>query len=291
MKKIAFVALSATLLQGCAAIIDGSHQDIIVNTTPAQADCAFVRKNGEDAGRVGATPGTATIKKTNDDLTITCRKPGYQDASYLNKSSIDPWYWADWIIPGGIIGLGVDWGTGAWNEYKSDQVSLVLPALNNAGATAPIPLPAETTATEKTIAAPGLKPDAAAIAPGAPPEADALSIPAAPAGLPAPSSAMLPAPAGIFVTPDNNVSATGVTPKMVAPSRVEPVAPASSPASPFGAPSTPLKPHAPLKSAPSSSNAAPADASNIVATSPNTGSSINSGWGALGSEPNGGWSH
>lgn len=305
MKRFAMVSLAATLLQGCAAIIDGSHQDIAVNTVPPQADCTFTREGGETAGRVGATPGTATIKKTKKDLTVRCHKDGYQEASYVNESSIDPWFWADWIIPGGIIGLGVDWGTGAWNEYKTDLVTLaLLPVAPGAPSADPQPAGAiPATAEPETAPKPESKPKteilgglapippAAVIVPN--PETDTAPLQATPFGTletphptvwPTTPAAELPAPGAPAPVP---------TPPAAAPAPAAPPAPpmAAAPATngtPFGAPSAPLE--TPRKAAPpSKTHPIAAVQEPAVATAP-APSSGNGGWGDLGTEP-AGWQH
>jgi hypothetical protein len=90
------------LLSGCASIVEGRSQTILVNTNPAGANCTFVRNN-EPAGSVAATPNSILLEKTKYDLIIKCDKPGYDEATYFNKSGIDNWVFGN-ILIGGLIG-------------------------------------------------------------------------------------------------------------------------------------------------------------------------------------------
>ena len=64
----ALVSLSA-----CSSIIEGTSQEILVNTNPAGANCSLVRE-GTSIGRIDPTPGAVTIKKTKHDITVECSK-------------------------------------------------------------------------------------------------------------------------------------------------------------------------------------------------------------------------
>ena len=132
------VALAAVCLSGCASVIEGTSQEILVNTNPAGANCALERE-GNIIARVQQTPGGATIKKTKHDITIRCSKDGYQEATYLNHSGAAGATFGN-IVLGGGIGWAVDSASGADNKYESPvNISLV------PGATAPGSKPASAT--------------------------------------------------------------------------------------------------------------------------------------------------
>ena len=57
----------------------------MLNTNPPGADCGLYRQ-GLRIGTVQNAPGVALIEKTKHDLWVACVKPGYQMASYYNKS-------------------------------------------------------------------------------------------------------------------------------------------------------------------------------------------------------------
>jgi len=119
MQAVRFAGAAALLLtiNGCASIIEGTSQTITLNTNPPGADCALTRE-GVVIGRVAPTPGSVVIQKTKHDITITCAKEGYQDATYLNHSGAAGATFGN-IVLGGGIGWAIDSASGADNKYDS----------------------------------------------------------------------------------------------------------------------------------------------------------------------------
>ncbi len=115
--RIILVLLALITLQGCSSIIEGTSQEIVVNTTPSGADCSLVRE-GISIARIDPTPGAATVKKTKHDMTIICNKKGYEEATYFNKSDVAGATVGN-IILGGGIGWAIDSAAGADNKYTS----------------------------------------------------------------------------------------------------------------------------------------------------------------------------
>ena len=74
-------------VSGCASIIEGRSQQIVVNTNPAGADCGLYRQTIR-LGIVQNAPGSILIEKTKHDIWLACVKPGYQMATYLNYSGV-----------------------------------------------------------------------------------------------------------------------------------------------------------------------------------------------------------
>ena len=123
MRRIVAAAAILAVLSGCSTIIEGTSQDISVNTEPPGADCMLNREGGMIA-RVNPTPGVANVKRTKYDITIVCKKDGYAEATYLNHSGIESQA-AGAIVVGvfslglGLISWGVDSASGADNKYTS----------------------------------------------------------------------------------------------------------------------------------------------------------------------------
>lgn len=116
MKK--FIMLAAvSVLAGCSTIIEGTSQELVINTTPEGADCALERE-GQVIGRVSETPGGITIKKSKHDITVTCKKKGYETAKFFNHSDVAGVTAAN-IILGGGIGWAIDSANGADNKYTT----------------------------------------------------------------------------------------------------------------------------------------------------------------------------
>jgi hypothetical protein len=114
---LAAALVAAVGLNACSSIIEGTSQEITINTNPTGADCALVRKDVV-IGRVNPTPGAVTIKKTKDDITIKCEKDGFEEATYFNKSGAAGATFGN-IILGGGIGWAIDSASGADNKYDS----------------------------------------------------------------------------------------------------------------------------------------------------------------------------
>lgn len=136
-KALICCGVTAVILGGCSSIIDGTSQQLVVNTNPAGADCTLVRQDIPIA-RINPTPGAATIEKTKYDIIVSCEKEGFEKATYLNHSGVAGATLGN-IILGGGIGWAVDSASGADNKYDSPiNVTLVpnVAAQGAAGTTA-----------------------------------------------------------------------------------------------------------------------------------------------------------
>jgi hypothetical protein len=126
MNKALAAICAAGAVSGCAAIFDGTTQQIAVNTTPPDARCKFMR-NGSVIADISSTPSAVTIQKTKHDITIVCSKPGYEDATFINKSGVAGATFAN--ILGGVVTGGIAWavdsGSGADNKYDG-QINMSL---------------------------------------------------------------------------------------------------------------------------------------------------------------------
>lgn len=115
-------------LNGCSSIVNGTDQDVTINTNPPGASCILERK-GVEIGRVPNTPGSVNITRTKEDITITCNKDGYQTATYINDSGWESGSGAAGIALDVVLTLGIssaiDSASGADNQYES-PVNLTL---------------------------------------------------------------------------------------------------------------------------------------------------------------------
>lgn len=121
--KLGLVVMAGIVVSGCATITTGSNQSITVLTDPSGAECRLDRK-GSAVAIINPTPGTVQVDKSKDTIAIRCRKEGFQDTAGTLSSEFQGMTFGN-IIFGGIIGVAVDAGSGALNEYPS-QVSIVL---------------------------------------------------------------------------------------------------------------------------------------------------------------------
>ena len=119
-----YVVAMALALTGCSTVIEGRSQQILVNSSPAGADCGLYRQ-GLRIATVQNAPGSALVEKTKHDIWIVCVKQGYQQATHYNKSGVAGATVGN-IILGGGIGWIVDSASGADNKYDTPvNVTLV----------------------------------------------------------------------------------------------------------------------------------------------------------------------
>lgn len=133
------------ILGGCSTIVEGTSQEIVLNTNPNGASCALERE-GVVIARVDPTPGAATIKKTKHDITISCTRDGFHQATFFNKSGAAGATFGN-IVAGGLVGWAVDSASGADNKYTS-PVNLTLVPITD-------PAPAPTSSDDLEADVPG----------------------------------------------------------------------------------------------------------------------------------------
>lgn len=170
--------LAALLLSGaCASVIEGSSDPVKVAASPA-SDPTCVLRNARGAWNTRAAD-SVRVKRSRSDLSVSCidAVQGTSGDATL-ASDIEPWAFGN-ILLGGIVGLVVDWSTGAAYTYPS-EVPVAM-----RGASVPVP--------EEVRQAPIAPP----VAPAAP-----MAVPApAPVSTPAPVKVQVPA----SVAPNNTV--------------------------------------------------------------------------------------
>ena len=130
MKHRLIVLICLSSLSACSSIIEGTSQEIMINTNPSGANCSLERQ-GLSIARIDPTPGAATIKKTKYDIVVKCNKDGYQEATYLNHSGSAGATFGN-IVLGGGIGWAVDSAAGADNKYDSPVNITLVPEESDA---------------------------------------------------------------------------------------------------------------------------------------------------------------
>lgn len=123
MKFITIIAaaiLAATMLSGCASIVEGTTQPITIVTDPPLARCAGIRE-GKTLFSTGAGGGTVLVSKSRHGIDLTCTASGYLPAHQLVDSSVSAMGAAGMAIDFGLT----DYATGALNKYP-DQVQVTL---------------------------------------------------------------------------------------------------------------------------------------------------------------------
>jgi hypothetical protein len=118
MRSTLLILTLAALSTGCATITRGTTEAFGIETTPANADARL--SNGLHC----TTPCSLKVKRRGD-FVVTITKEGYETVNASITSSVDGGGAAGMagnVILGGLIGAGVDAGTGAMHAHKPNAV-------------------------------------------------------------------------------------------------------------------------------------------------------------------------
>ncbi len=105
MKKIAFFPILALTLTACGTLFNGSSQDVRFDSNVKGVEIII------DGLRICKTPCTYTLERRSSPLTITARKPGYEEQITVLKSElskktiINLTMWPSWLtdlVSGGM---------------------------------------------------------------------------------------------------------------------------------------------------------------------------------------------
>lgn len=103
---------------GCASIVSGKSQDVNIRTTPPGAEVNI------DGVPRGTTPLLVNLKR-KERHAVEFKKPGYLDEIRHTNKGYNWWFTGN-IIFGGIIGIIVDFATGAVYTVKPEDMSVTL---------------------------------------------------------------------------------------------------------------------------------------------------------------------
>lgn len=110
----------ALTLSACATLTGGREQEISITTTPAGADCLLT--NGQESWILEKTPGTVTLPRAYQSITINCTLAGYNHLSTKLEPTTRGRTYGN-IALGGIPAV-VDMSTGAGYAYEPESVNL-----------------------------------------------------------------------------------------------------------------------------------------------------------------------
>lgn len=130
MKKMIVVVLSIALFNaGCASIMGGGGpQKISLNSTPSGA---VVTIRGNELSVV--TPGTIKLSTKTPLYVLRFEKEGYESVEVTLVQSQNGWVWGN-ILIGGLIGLVIDFSTGAAYKLTPQEVNVALQEAQHANA-------------------------------------------------------------------------------------------------------------------------------------------------------------
>jgi hypothetical protein len=123
MRNKTYILLMLSLsMVGCASITRGTKEVFVVDSTPQDAEVRL------SSGQVGRTPASFEVGR-RDTLTVFVSKPGYKSRTLIVQSEVGGGGAAGMagnVLFGGIIGAGVDAGTGAMYEHKPNPLMVQL---------------------------------------------------------------------------------------------------------------------------------------------------------------------
>ncbi len=113
MKRLIYVML---LLSGCATIVHGTTQALLVDpTNAAGANCRGTDRKGREYRWVN-TPDATYVRRGAAPLIISCEKSGFKKTIFTVEETITGFTVGN-IITGGPLGLIIDIASGAASEY------------------------------------------------------------------------------------------------------------------------------------------------------------------------------
>ena len=119
--------IAVVYLTGCATITRGSKDALTVDTVPQGAECSL--SNGFHCA---STPCSIKMPRKSEG-TITCKLPGHHDgsATFTHKTAgSGAAGMAGNVLVGGLIGAGIDAGTGATQDLTPNPVVIELRKLD-----------------------------------------------------------------------------------------------------------------------------------------------------------------
>jgi len=124
MKNIINILVIATVIifTGCASITRGTKEVVVIDSTPQDADVRL------STGMTGRTPASFEVGR-RDTITVMISKPGYISRTVVLNSEVSGGGGAAMagnVFLGGIIGAGIDAGTGAMYEHKPNPLMVIL---------------------------------------------------------------------------------------------------------------------------------------------------------------------
>lgn len=115
--RLAGLVLVAAL-SGCSLIVNGTSQEVTFTSDPPGATFTV-------AGKTEKTPKKLELPK--DDYRITFQRAGYKDSDYALQRQMSAWFFGS--IAMGVIASSIDVITGAWKEFDTTAVHVVLTPL------------------------------------------------------------------------------------------------------------------------------------------------------------------
>ena len=119
--KLRFLALAVLIVAttGCSTITQDSSQSLALTSSyqgqPVEADCKLSNDKGQWTSKA---PSNVMVRKSNEDLDVTCKKEGVPDGLLKAVSRAAGSMWGN-IIFGGGVGAIIDHNKGTGYDYPN----------------------------------------------------------------------------------------------------------------------------------------------------------------------------
>ncbi len=118
--RAALVLAIACQIGACAAIFQGTHENIPVQSAPSGASVATNPATG-----TFTTPTTLDLQR-KETYVLTFTAAGYSPASFTISSHLQAGYVVADVLLTGLIGVVVDAATGAWYSLHPESATVSL---------------------------------------------------------------------------------------------------------------------------------------------------------------------
>ena len=118
MKKTFAALITVSLLTGCATVINGPNQTIMVSTLPTKdAQCSL--ENDKGKWQINTTPSPVVVRRSDKNLLVTCKTAAFDKTSQSIKSEQSMIVYANFLFTGPVGGF-IDRNNGSAYEYPSE---------------------------------------------------------------------------------------------------------------------------------------------------------------------------
>lgn len=133
MKKFYIFLVSVILIFSfisCATIFKGSSQNINIMSTPDKATISIKTMSGIEVYN-GITPASITLAKKHEYL-VNIKLAGYKESITQVSQSLQGWFWGN-LLCGGVVGMLIDYFSGAMWDLEPETINISLLTANNNG--------------------------------------------------------------------------------------------------------------------------------------------------------------
>ena len=130
MKSFLIISISI-VFTSCASLFSTSTYLVSLESNPSESIVVVTDRDGNKVYN-GETPSTVSLKASQGFFKrayyiVSFTKEGYNEMTIPITFGVDPWYWANLILPYGYIGIfGIDPASGAMYRIDYENIGAKL---------------------------------------------------------------------------------------------------------------------------------------------------------------------